>query len=1388
MNKILCFFIGFLYLFSLNIWSQKSDPEYNFVNIKDGISKAGVSTIIQDHHGFIWLGTNGAGMYRFDGIEYNYYKHILTDSTSISSNLVYCSYLDKDNRLWVGTEEGINLYDRKNDRFKRIPILNNNNKKKTNISVRSLIGDGEGNLFFGTLQKGLYKLQLNTLKIDKVTIADAKETNPAIYALVTNKNGHVYAGTTEGLKEYDNKSNTLKEALFNGKTGYIGFKKPIQTLFIDKDNTLWIGSVSCGLFNLKKNISNSYFDLNDINISKNRYLSIEQLPDSTIMCGTENDGLIHINTNGDVIKNYLTDRTNQKSILSNSIWSLFVDANGRVWLGYYNKGVAVYDELYDKFKDLESITNNPNSLHMGSVTGMVQDHSGKIWISMDGGGIDIFDKKTKKISHINQFDNSIYSGITNDYFETLFIDSKQNIWAGSWNHGVFLLKKGSKKFVNYSMDSTNGDLKSNTILSITEDADGVIWIGAFYKGLHSLNPKTNKITHYDSDSFAKYGLPNSDVRKVLIDSKNNLWIGTTQGLFKIENQNSDTFSITSMTSRMPEHYKNPTSANHILSLYEGKDANTLWIGTRGAGLCKYNYETDAFSWYNKFNDLAEENVSGIVGDLEGNIWLSGNSGISKLNIANESFTNFTKSDGLLSNDFNINAAFRDHEGILYFGNFQGMDYFNPSNISINTNLTSLYLTDFKLFNKKVYPTKKDSPLSQVISETDSISLTSKQSVFTIEYSGINYTRPEKNEYAYYLKGYEKDYNYVGDLRTATYTNLDAGAYTFMLKAANNDGIWNETPLRLKITVLPPWWKTAWAVSLYIGLFLFGLYLLNKMTQSRIKEKEAINNERNKRQQEIDLNEKKFQFFTNISHEFRTPLTLIKNPLEDIIKDTSLNLPDHIRRKHNTIHKNTDRIYRLINELLDFRKLELNKVQIKAQEINLVALTKDVTSHFKEEMISRDIQLSVDAAVADLPVWADEGMLEKIIFNILSNAIKVTPDGGIINVDLISKDELINLPLVNPNKPTKVIELAISDTGHGMNQNEVKRIFERFYQIENLNKTYYGGTGIGLEVVQNFVQLHKGKIEVKSKIGNGTTFRILLPVGKSHFTQSELLSEAIEASDQKDYFVRDHVDIESEVPTKNESSNHTLLIVEDNAELRTYIKEEFKNTYKVLTAKNGKEGLEIAKKSLPDIIITDVLMPEMDGFAFCKKIKTDIQTSHIPLLMLTAKTRIDDRLEGIELGADAYMVKPFDLRLLKLRLSQLITSRQLIFNKYFSVISDMPENTKTTSLDKEFIDKALNFINANMGDPELSVESLASEMSLSRSQFYRKIKALTNQTANEFLRNIRLQKAKQILEMGNTNISDVCYKIGFSSPSYFTKCFKGYFGLLPTEVTVSPNLK
>lgn len=1367
--------------------AQNSDDRLRFVSIMDDLPKVGVYSINQDEYGFVWLATNGSGLYRYDGLEYNSYRHRLNDSTSLSSSMVFTTYLDTDHQLWVGTEQGLNLYNRNKDLFQRISNTNFGVREVDNISVRSIVDDSYGNLFIGTFGKGLYKMNSKTFKAAHVETQGLDAKVPlTVHVLKMDKNGQMYAATNQGILWYNRDKEVLEPAVFaNGEQ----LNHATQTLAIDAKDNIWTGTSAAGLFKISRVNETGVRHIINLGVSSNPFFALELIGRGEILCGTENDGMYHLNEQGELIHHYVSSNKDEQSLLSNSIWSLFLDRDKKIWMGYYNKGVAIYDEVYDKFKGYQSLYNNINSLHAASVASIDQDENGNLWVGMDGGGIDIINKETGIYTHINKDDQEAYSGLDGDYILSVHIDSHGNVWAGSWDHGLYFLKKGTKHFVNYTVENTNGGLQSNTIVSIAEDAKGTLWLASFHNGLHSYNPKTGLFTNYDSGDFLKFGIHNLDIWKVLVDSQDQVWLGTTYGLYKVKKLSSGELKVTSMFDRLAQQYGNMTTANHILSLFESEDG-TIWLGTKGAGMAAYRPKIDSLQWYNKLKGFQLENVTSIIESDQHHIWAAGNSGIVKLDPTTGEFSNFDQSDGLLSNDYNMNAAFNDGEGNLYFGGYEGMDFFNPNTIKYNQQETLLYLSDLRIFNNKVLPTQPDSPLSKVIAQTDSITFTSKQSVFTIEYSGINYTRPEKNEYAYYLAGYENAWNYVGNARSATYTNLDPGSYVFKLKSSNNDGTWNKQPLELYIEVLPPWWKSNWALVCYLLVFFGAIVVLNKLTQNRIRNKQLEKYEEEKRIQQEQLNEKKFQFFTNISHEFRTPLTLIMNPIRDILLNDDPNLPSRLRDKHTIIHKNTERLYRLVNELLDFRKLELNKVRLHANEFDIVKLVDHTIQHYKEEAINRSVDLSFDKDDEPLMIWGDENLLEKVLFNVISNAFKASLEGGAINVSLYAKEPSVAFPLVGETFKSPAVEIVISDTGIGLEKEQIEHMFDRFYQVENLNHSYYGGTGIGLEVVQSFVQLHKGKIEVESEPGKGTSFKIILPIGNQHFTEEELNITIPTKSDE----IQDDVigtfpskgDLEDDQEIKDMATTHTLLLVEDNMELRSYLQQAFKSQYKVVVAHDGEQGLKIAKDILPDVIITDVIMPRMNGFDFCKEIKTDMRTSHIPVLMLTAKAKIEDRIEGIELGADAYMVKPFDIRLLKLRLSQLISSRQLIFNKYFSAISDVDENSNTTSLDKEFIQKAIDYITKNIEDPNIGVESLASHLNLSRSQVYRKMKALTSQTANEFIRNIRLHKAKAMLSSGNTTISEVSYAVGFSSSSYFTKCFKAQFGMVPTQLLEEEN--
>ncbi|TDW47727.1 signal transduction histidine kinase [Flavobacterium sp. 270] len=1374
MSQQKCFrLIVFLFFIINNLFSQNTFEDHQFRLLDNETSKSGIYTITQDQFGIMWIGTNGAGLYKYDGINYTAYEQNSNNNKSINSNLIYAAYVDRQNRLWVGTDEGLCLYNRNLNSFENID-LHKKIKKETVISVKSIIEDNHGNIFLGTFNAGLLKLNTKSREITNIKPDVANTTNYLINCLAKDKKGTIYLGTNYGLKVVDPIKNEIQKVNIGNDNQLLS--GTIVSMFFDINQNLWIGNGYKGL--VKTNLYSKVKQAVSYPITKKRIMSILATDAKTILCATENDGLIIVNDKGIVQKKYVNSKYNIRSLSSNSVWSLFLDKENRIWLGYYNKGLGVFDKINSKIKGIESLPGNPQSLQTNCVTGIAKDHEGQLWISMEGGGVDVYNPKTKNFKHITKTDNSYCSGLTNDNITKVYIDKKQNVWLSSWNEGIFVLKKGSRNFVNYNTKNTP-NLASDNIMSITEDSRGVIWIGTFAKGLHYYTPSDGQFHHCNAKPFYTNGIANCDIRKVIADSDDNIWVGSTTGLYKVSTNDFVTFSVTSLRDKMSEKLKNHKSTHTINTLYETKNKE-IWIGTDGAGLFSYNKKTNSLKWYINFKGLHEKSISSIVESNDGAIWVSGKKGISRLDLKKNTTVNYATYDGLLGNDFNNNSVFKDENGFLYFGSYEGLNFFNPSNLDKSKKQLPIYLTDLKLFNKSVGPLEKNSPLIKVISETKKIILKHDQSVFTIDFIGINYSYPARNEFAYYLEGFEDSWNYVGNKRSATYTNLAPGHYVFKLKAAEKNGVWNQKPLELKIEILPPWWKTSFAYLFYSLLVLASVHFANQYYQNRFKQKQMIEFEKKKAMQIEKLNNKKLQFFTNISHEFRTPLTLILNPLGDIIKNNCSELSEGVLNKLQTIQKSSDRLSRLINELMDFNQLQFNKMPLKVQLIEVVGFTKEIVSYFDEEAFSRGIQLKFDSNKTTLKDWIDPKMFEKIIFNVVSNAFKVTPDNGKISLKLVVNEELVYFPLINAKNTYPSFEIIVEDTGAGLDKKDIKRIFDRFYQVNNLNKAYYGSTGIGLEVVRGFVELHKGIIEVESELGVGTTFKLLFPIGKDFFNENEILPE--EFKKEKRISFTPILDKEEILPNEDQEKQeriHTILIVEDNVELRNYLKNELKKEYKVLTAENGQIGLELAMQKLPDLILTDVIMPVMGGLELCKNIKADLKTSHIPLMMLSAKALIKDRIEGIDSGADMYLSKPFDMDILRSSLVQLINSRQIMFNKFYNGITPKAKE-KTTTLDNDFIKNVLNFINENISEYELSVEVLASKVFLSRSQLYRKIKTLTGVSVNEFIRNVRLEKAKELIELGNDNITEISIKTGFSSPSYFTKCYKEKYGFLPTQ--------
>ena len=1356
---------------------QKKSSDYNFTSIEDGFTQRAITSIYKDADGYLWISTFGDGLFRYNGLDFkNYKKERNAKENSLNSSIVYSALQDVQKNIWVGSELGLNFYNKNNDKFENITLQEEG--QKLTFPIHTIAEYDSNTLLLGTHKFGLFKFdktsfthKLIPYKINKPSLS------LLINTIVKSSNGRFLIGTNHGLMTFDPYNEVLQLAKFNTENGYETIDNSIESLHVAQDNSIWIGTFSSGLFRVNHN-NNDVYSIEEFSISRKRILSLAEKKNGNILCGTENDGLFEVNYTTKRIKKYQQNKLKENGIKSNSIWTVFTDDKDRVWLGYYNKGIDLHDDNYNKFSAIISQPYVTNSLNSSSVTGIVKDDDGRFWISMFDGGVDVYDPKKEKFINLYDQKNPIAKGLNILDIPTVFIDSKKNVWIGTWDSGIYFLKYNSKKFVVKNPSKTNSVFKSNRVMSFDEDSKGTIWIGTFGNGLYSYDLFSETFTNYNSLEFQKHDINTSNIRKVLVDHKDAIWIGTRNGVFKIEKDKTGTlkvYSINDLTINTSNLELKESSI--IFSLFEDSK-NNIWFGTLGYGLAKYTTKNKSLAWYTIDNGLIHETISSISQGINGSLWIGGNKGLSKLDIEKNTFTNFNKKDGLLSNSFNYNAVFRDIDNVLYFGNLKGINYFNPDKIIYNQEKTKVYLSNFKISNEVITPETKNSPLTNVISKTKEIVLNHYQSSFTFEYVGVNYTRGENNQYAYFLEGFDENWNYVETTRSATYKNVPPGDYTFMVKASNNDEIWNDTPRTLEIKILAPWWKTNLALFIFILITLTTVLIIYNFLNVRLKERQQIKKEREERAQDEALNAKKIQFFTNISHEFRTPLTLILNPLEAIIENKSVKLPHDISEKHATIYKNSKRLSRLIDELMDFRKLQFNKMSINASKFEIVTFVKEVVSHFEEEAVQRNIILSVESQQENTSIWADPSMLEKIIFNLLSNAFKATKDNGMVSINIQIPLQPIDFPLLNGKEDFYGIEISILDSGIGIDKKDLGHIFTRFYQSNEMDKQYYGGTGIGLEVVKNFIDLHMGIIEVRSEQKKGTEFKILLPLGSKHLNLSKTDSDS--KTNDEIYEQINKSEINLETVNNGERNKKTVLIVEDNSELRNYLKNELKADYKVKIAINGKEGLLMAVKFIPDLVISDVMMPIMDGFEMCQKIKNDIRVSHIPLLMLTAKGMQIDRVKGIDSGADVYLNKPFNMHVLKAHLSQLLNSRQILFNKYYNGVSDK-ELRNTTSLDKQFITNILEYIHENITDPALNVENLADKLLISRSKLYRKIKALTGNTANEFIRNIRLEKAKQFLENSDYSISEISYKTGFSSPSYFTKCYKIQFGILPTDV-------
>ncbi len=1353
------------------------DMNFNRLTINDGLSQNTIYSIFQDRTGFVWIGTED-GLNRFDGYEFKVYRHLPYDANSIRSNQINSVYENKNGDLWIATSTGLDFFNRKTETFKHIDL-----KQPAGVSsfITYVCGDRYGKIWLGTYD-GLKKYDPSNGQVmsfsDKALQSLPGKTKRT-YSIFIGRDDIVWAGVGTGIIRINSLNNRVLPAL-SGIFNAAGWgKSTVRSIKKDSKNEVWISTEGSGLFHFSENNGRLInYNMSNSGILSNTIRDLFIKNDKEVWLGTR-DGLSILERSSGTFSNQVYDKYDPLSINHNSIRCFMKDNAGSVWLGTFSGGISIFHNTSEKFSSIKEQFGSASGLNHRVVSSITQTSPDDLWMGTEGGGLNYYNRRT---GTFQSFLNGLVSQQNpKNIVKALAVDKSDNLWVGTFD-GLSHFNTRTNTFKNYPLPASKLLNNNNLVYSLFADSDGV-WAGTDGGGLSYISDRSSprSFIHKTGDNSS---ISSNNIRSIISGGGNILWIGTENGLNRFD-KTQGTFESFKNSDRSSEQL----SSNSVLSLLIDS-RERLWVGTKGGGLNAF-YKDGRFSVIDSRMGLSNDVIHGILEDKFGKIWVSTNKGLSRITFLkndlpflkeNIRIENFSISDGLQSNQFSP-AAWKTSDDQLFFGGIDGISYFRPENISVNGYKPKVVITDIMVRNSSVSFKSPNSLLAQPIEQTSHITLRYDEAFITLKFAALNFISPDKNLYAYKLSGLKSDdeWHYVGNQRNATYTNLAAGDYVFRVKAANNDGVWSEKETTINIKVLPPIWKTGWAYTFYALVICFLLYLFYYYSVKTTKLKSELELEYLTREKELELTQRKMSFFTNISHEIKTPLTLILAPIDKLLGMNDGN--NKIRNQLMLMQRNGERLNRLINQLLDFRKFETGSMKLQAAEGNIVRFVKEVVMAFESYAQHRKISLKISAEANSIRAWFDRDKFEKVMYNILSNALKFTPEEGSV---------AIRVSTGGKDGAKRLVIIEVEDNGPGISAAHIPKIFEQFNHLDE-SGINCSGTGIGLSFSKGLMELHHGTISVESvPAGNNdhgfTCFTLRFPLGKDHLTDEEIIQNYTDSENISGYN-------ESDIPQtarirSEEKKQHVLsaadkeklimLVVEDNTDVREFISSHFEQDFEIHTAKNGLLGWEKAIETIPDIIVSDVMMPEMSGTSLCSKLKSDARTSHIPVILLTARTPLIFKIEGLETGADDYITKPFNLNVLEARIWNLLESRQLLRERYRKDITLQPTNVAITSPDEKFLARVMNFIENNISESSLSVEELGREVGMSRVTLYRKIKALTNQTAVEFIRSIRLKRAAQLLEQNKLHVSEVAYMVGFIDIDYFRRCFKDQFGHTPKE--------
>lgn len=1366
------FYFFFILLFFGIVFSTRSqNVVFEKITTVEGLSQNDVNDIFQDKNGFLWIATND-GLNRYDGYNFKTFSLKPYSAEGISSNLVYCMTEDIDGNIWLGTsDEGICKFDVTTEQF----YIYKNTPENPNLlgsnRVTTITASRDGSIWVGTN----YGLTILRAKGDSVVSESINSENyPSLQSNVINDikediYGRKWIGTKLGLYVYDDSKEQAKLTVANN-WGYVNdihiadnAVYAAYTIGVARIRFNWetLGNIQTDMVCNENSQSIILNDFGDLYVATNYGLFIY-----------ERDEL-----NKNIFKEgvHYTEGWEDYNLTKNVITSLYKDKSGIIWIGTNGGGLNKYNPKQKKFRHFNK-TRVEGSLSYNKIRAIYEDRQKNIWIGTEGAGINFLPHEANKnfASGFEYIDVNANTGQNHVYsFVDVNTDGDVNMLAGTGYPSVVTIISSDGKSLKLKDKGLLSEI-GNSPFTTLRDRHGNIWFGTYgVMGLYkySKNENGERVQRFFSDG-TKGCLVSNTIRSLLEDSYGNIWIGTDKGLnlLTVEQQNNEKpkFELFQKDINNP----NAISHNYVLPMFQTVD-KTIWIGTMGGGLNKLIYHPNPdsikFEGITVKDGLPNNVIKGILEDDYGFLWVSSNKGLTRYDVADNLFVNYDVSDGLQDNEFGELACCKLSDGEMLFGGVNGFNAFYPQQIVSDMSTPTLALTDFHILNQAVNAGERIHGrvvLEKVINHTEKIKLKYSENSFAIYFSSLHFSAPGKNTYKYMLEGFDNTWvRKDASDRIAKYTNLPWGKYTFKVLASNNDGIWSSNAKTLQIEVTPPWYFTSVAWFIYVSLVLALLWFFQRYSVIHIKQKNELMMEHFEKEKIQELSQMKLRFFTNISHEFRTPLTLIIGPLEKLIRKGDYD--KKTVENFSIMHRNASILLRLINQLIDFRKFEQGKMKLRASNTNVVSFLNEVFLSFAELAKNKSISYNYVSPRSELLLWFDDDKLERIMYNLLSNAFKFTAEGGKIDLE-VDEDEYN-------------IIVKVKDNGVGIPEEMQSHIFERFYQTERIQNRKVGSTGIGLSFIKGLVEMHKGEINFESQENKGTTFVVSFKKGNAHLQEEQMreVSREVQTS-VKNFSFLEPVKTSDETTAVGDKKKHTVLLVEDNFELRKFVQDSLSYKYKILVADNGQEGLEKINEFDPTIVVSDIMMPIMNGFELCEKIKTEESISHIPVVLLTAKSTAENRVEGYNKGADGYIAKPFSIEVLEARIENLILSREKLRNKLRTTITVEPSEVTTTSMDEKFLKRILRIIEENLSDPDFSVTQLANEYGMSQNVFHKKLKGISGQTPKAFIRSIRLKRAAQLFSTAKYSVADVTYEVGFLDTKYFRNCFKEEFGLLPTE--------